>query len=78
MPKETVLDGLLKLLSIPTFVVHPQLTSLLSAPNLASAKPGFLDRLIHAKATTARIPLVTFEKAASRLTQTQVLKAAKN
>lgn len=67
MPKAAVLDGLLNLLSISTFVVHPQLKSLLSTPDLASAKPGFLDRLILAEATTARIPLVTFEKASSRL-----------
>lgn len=67
MPKAAVLDGLQKLLSISTFVVHPQLISLLSTPDLASAKPGFLGRLIHAEATTARIPLVTFEKAASSL-----------
>lgn len=49
MPKAAVLRGLLALFSMPTFVVHPQLTSLLSMPDLASAKPGFLDRLIHAE-----------------------------
>ncbi len=75
MSKTAVLDGLMKLLSIPTFVVHPQLISLLSMPALASAKPGFLDHLIHAEATTARLPLVTFEKAAARLSHTQLLKA---
>jgi predicted nucleic-acid-binding protein len=74
MPKAAVLQGLLKLLSVPTFVVHPELISLLTTPDLASAKPGFLDRLIHAEATTARIPLVTFEKAGSRLADIQVLK----
>jgi predicted nucleic-acid-binding protein len=78
MPKAAVLDGLLELLSLPTFLVHPQLISLLATPDLATAKPGFLDRLIHAEATTARIPLVTFEKKASRLPGTQVLKGAKN
>ena len=67
MPKAAVLEGLLKLLSLPTFVVHPQLTTLLSTPDLASAKPGFLDRIIHAEASTAQLPLVTFEKAATRL-----------
>ena len=69
MSKAAVLDGLLKLFSIPTFVVHPQLISLLSIPTLATAKPGFLDRLIHAEATTDRLPLITFEKAAARLPQ---------
>lgn len=76
MPKEAVLEGLLKLLSLTTFVVHPLLPSLLSVPDLATAKPGFLDRLIHAEATTARLPLVTFEKAAGRLPQTTVLKSS--
>lgn len=68
----------MQLLSISTFVVHPQLLSLLAMPALASAKPGFLDQLIHAEATTARLPLVTFEKAAARLPLTQLLKAPDN
>jgi predicted nucleic-acid-binding protein len=75
MPKAAVLGGLLALFSMPTFVVHPQLTSLLSMSDLASAKPGFLDRLIHAEAATAHLPLVTFEKAAARLADTRLLKA---
>ena len=78
MSKGAVLDGLMQLLSISTFVVHPQLLSLLAMPALASAKPGFLDQLIHAEATTARLPLVTFEKAAARLPLTQLLKAPDN
>jgi len=75
MAKGAVLAGLQQLLSIPTFVVHPQLLPLLATEGLAAAKPGFLDRLIHAEASTARLPLVTFEKAAARLPHTQVLKA---
>jgi hypothetical protein len=42
---------------------------------LATAKPGFLDRLIHAEASSARLPLITFEKAAARLPGTQLLNA---
>jgi len=76
MAKDTVLTGLQRLLSLPTFVVHPQLLQLLGTEGLATAKPGFLDRLIHAEATTAYLLLVTFEKAAARLPYTQVLKAA--
>jgi hypothetical protein len=49
---------------------------LLSIEGLATAKPGFLDRLIHAEATASQLPLVTFEKAAARLPHTQLLKAA--
>lgn len=75
MTKADVLGGLLFLFSMPTFIVHPQLTSLLSMPDLASAKPGFLDRLIHAEAAAARLPLVTMEKAAARLADTRLLKA---
>ena len=78
MPKDAVLAGLQQLLSLPTFVVHPQLLPLLATPGLATAKPGFLDRLIHAEAESARLPLVTFEKAAARLPQTLLLKAAEN
>ncbi len=76
MAKHAVLTGLQQLFSIPTFVLHPQLLPLLATEGLATAKPGFLDRLIHAEATTARLPLVTFEKAAARLPHTQLLKAA--
>ncbi len=76
MARDAVLTGLQRLLSMPTFVVHPQLLPLLATEGLAIAKPGFLDRLIHAEATTARLPLVTFEKAAARLPQNQLLKAA--
>ncbi len=73
MAKDAVLTGLHHLLSMPTFVVHPQLLPLLATEGLATAKPGFLDRLIHAESTTARLPLVTFEKAAARLPHTQLL-----
>jgi predicted nucleic-acid-binding protein len=76
MAKDAVLTGLQRLLSMPTFVVHPQLLPLLATEGLATAKPGFLDRLIHAEATTARLPLVTFEKAAARLPHTLLLTAA--
>jgi len=76
MPKDAVLTGLQSLLSMSTFAVHPQLLHLLANEGLSTAKPGFLDRLIHAEATSARLPLVTFEKAAARLPQTQLLKAA--
>lgn len=74
MAKDAVLTGLRQLLSMPTFIIHPLLLPLLTTEGLASAKPGFLDRLIHAEATTARLPLVTFEKAAARLPNTLLLK----
>jgi len=76
MPKAAVLAGLHTLLSMPTLIVHPYLLPLLAAEGLASAKPGFLDRLIHAEANAARLPLVTFEKAAARLPFTHLLKVS--
>ncbi len=75
MPKGEVLRGLLALLSQPTFVVHPALLDLLAAEDLATAKPGFLDRLIHAEYTGADLPLVTFEKSAQRLPDSRLLSA---
>jgi predicted nucleic-acid-binding protein len=73
MAKEVVLGGLRSLLSMRTFVVHPHLLTLLATEGLATAKPGFLDRLIHAEADAAGLPLITFEKAAARLPNTEVL-----
>jgi predicted nucleic-acid-binding protein len=75
MPKADVLRGLHTILSLPTFVVHPQLLTITYTEGLATAQPGFLDRLIHAEASNAHLPLVTFEKAAARLADTQILKA---
>jgi hypothetical protein len=72
MPKVDVLMGMSALLSLPTFVVHPLLLSLISTKDLA--KPGFLDRLIHAEATSANLSLVTFEKASARLSRTIILR----
>lgn len=73
MPKADVLAGLLNLLSQPTFVVQPPLLELLATDGLATSKPGFLDRLIHAEYSHSGLPLVTFEKAAVRLPRAQVL-----
>jgi predicted nucleic-acid-binding protein len=73
MPKADVLAGLLTLLSKSTFVVQPTLLNLLAIDGLSSAKPGFLDRLIHSEYTASGLKLVTFEKATSRLSDVLVL-----
>ena len=73
MPKADVLAGLLAVLSQPTFVVHPALLDLLAIDGLATVKPGFLDRLIHAEYAASGLPLVTFEKATTRLPEVLVL-----
>jgi predicted nucleic acid-binding protein len=45
----------------------------LRAPNLASAKPGFVDRLIHATYSKDQARLVSFEKPVSKLAGAKVL-----
>ncbi len=46
---------------------------ILALPSLATAKPGFVDRLIHGASQSAGHTLVTFEKAAQKLPATLVL-----
>lgn len=45
----------------------------LQTPNLASSKPGFVDRLIHASYGLEQARLVTFEKSAGKLARAKVL-----
>lgn len=65
--------------SLLLFVQHSGVTvsavtaTTLSLPNLASAKPGFVDRLIHGTSHEAGHALITFEKAARRLPSTHLL-----
>jgi predicted nucleic-acid-binding protein len=47
--------------------------SVLATPHLATAKPGFVDRLIHADSLRAADELLTFETAARRLPQVCLL-----
>lgn len=77
IPKGEVLEGLRQLLSQPTFHVHEGLLDLLAHPGLDTARPGFLDRLIHAEYVQAGLPLVSFEKAAGKLSCSMVLSARK-
>ena len=67
------------LAAIAAFTRHSGVTltsvarAVLALPNLASAKPGFVDRLIHGTSHAAGHTLVTFEKAAKKLPTTVVL-----
>jgi predicted nucleic-acid-binding protein len=45
----------------------------LQTPNLASAKPGFVDRLIHGAYADGQARLVSFEKSAGKLADARVL-----
>ena len=55
--------------------VHPlgAAAAVLAEPNPATAKPGFVDRLIHAEYRQAAKEILTFEKAAGRLPGVRVL-----
>ncbi|MGQ0530849.1 MAG: hypothetical protein ACT4PG_13800, partial [Panacagrimonas sp.] len=45
----------------------PAALEVLATPALATAKPGFLDRLIHRQYQDQGAALVTFDKAAAKL-----------
>jgi predicted nucleic acid-binding protein len=47
--------------------------AILKTPALATAKPGFVDRLIHAEYLKQADEIATFEKAASKLKSVRVL-----
>ena len=46
----------------------------LATPHLATARPGFVDRLIHAEYTQIADEMLTFERPAARLPRARVLR----
>ena len=75
MPKQAVLKGLHQLVSQPIFSMEKSILSLLGTKDMARAKPGFVDRLIHSEYHKQGIGMVTCEKAASKLSHVQILKS---
>lgn len=71
--KADAIELLRRFTLIEGITVSPHALQVLSMANLASAKPGFVDRLIHGVAAEAGQTLVTFEKAGKNLTDTVVL-----
>ncbi len=71
--KADALQMLLAFAATPGIEVSPTARAILSQPGLATANPGFVDRLIHGAARGAGQTLVTFEKAARKLPGTLVL-----
>ncbi len=57
----------------PGISVTPHALETLCIANLSSAKPGFVDRLIHGESHSTGHTLVTFEKAAKKLPNTHIL-----
>lgn len=73
MSKVDALHALLLFVRHAGVTVSPSAGAVLSTPNLATANPGFVDRLIHGASHSAGHTLVTFEKAAKKLASTKVL-----
>lgn len=73
MPKADALRALLLFVRHAGVSVSPHAIAALSTPDLATANPGFVDRLIHGASHSAGQTLVTFEKAGKKLPGTKVL-----
>ena len=71
--KEDALATLLAFSRYAAISVSSYAGKTLALPQLATAKPGFVDRLIHGASETAGTLLVTFEKSARHLPNTLVL-----
>ena len=67
LPKAAALATLAKFTRHSGVTATPIARAVLALPNLASAKPGFVDRLIHGASRAGGHTLVTFEKAAKKL-----------
>lgn len=73
--KSDALQGLFQLFLTGEIIPAGQALKILSQPGLASAKPGFVDRLIHADSIHSGCHWVTFEKAAVKLPDVAILQA---
>jgi predicted nucleic-acid-binding protein len=76
IPKADALSILLAFIGTPGIQASAVASRVLAQPKLATAQPGFVDRLIHGEAWAAGRMLVTFEKSARKLPLTQVLSPA--
>ena len=75
LSKERALNALVKLSVHPGFRLSSQVIAALQTPNLATAKPGFLDRVIHGTyVTDDESVMLTCEKDARKLAGVEVVK----
>lgn len=72
-PKAAAIEALRGMACHPAIAVSPHAKEILSLTNLAAAKPGLVDRLIHGAAQASGATLLTFEKSARKLPNTHVL-----
>lgn len=73
VPKQLALDKLLEFLEDAEIVASGESLAVLRRPGLGKAKPGFVDRVIHAQYLRVASGMLTFEKSASKLPQAIVL-----
>jgi predicted nucleic-acid-binding protein len=71
--KQDALLGLRRLFADGEIEPLGAAAKVLAADRMASAKPGFVDRLIHGAYADAADEMATFEKAASKLKSVRVL-----
>ncbi len=74
VPKAEALDALDALFQSGEIVASGAAASVLKTKKLSSAKPGFVDRLIHSYYQEKYGAMATFEKKAARLEGARVLK----
>ena len=73
MPKAEALDVLAQFFRASRIKAAGAADEILATPHLATAQPGFVDRMIHAEYVRIADQMLTFEKAARRLPKTRVL-----
>lgn len=73
VPKADALVGLRRLFAAGEIEPLGAAASVLAMDGLASAKPGFVDRLIHGAYVEVADEMVTFERAAGKLGSVRVL-----
>lgn len=73
LSKAQALEALMLLASDKRFSLNAYVLELLKTADLASVKPGFVDRLIHGESLLRGQMLVSFEKASSKLEHTILL-----
>ncbi|MCX5685181.1 MAG: PIN domain-containing protein [Planctomycetota bacterium] len=73
VPKKAALAALRQMFADGEIASQGIAAAVLDAEGLASAKPGFVDRLIHGAYVAAGGSMATFEKAAGKLKSVRVL-----
>lgn len=74
VPKAKALAALASLVDSPEIVASEAAVRILPMPSLSTAKPGFVDQLIHAGYESFGGTMATFEKKAARLRGVRVLR----